>query len=81
MNISSLKSPKSLFSKNLHAFFDVFLGMKYENTLFVDETLYKSLFNLPFNAIFLETFYRSQANGDYLFKTIFLYLEALHFGM
>jgi len=55
--------------------------MKYENTLFVDETLYKSLFNLPFNAIFLETFYKSQANGDYLFKTIFLYLEALHFGM
>jgi hypothetical protein len=45
--------------------------MNYENTLFIDDTPYKSLYNLPFNAIFLKTFYGSQIDGDYLLKTVF----------
>jgi hypothetical protein len=40
----------------------------------------KSLFNPPFNAIFLEMFYGSQANGDCFFGIVILYLEALHFS-
>ncbi len=68
--------------KNQMTFFGVFPSTKYENTLLVNDMPYKSLFNLPFNAIFLETFYKSQVDGDYLLKTVFLYLEALHsFGM
>jgi hypothetical protein len=57
MSISSLKSPKSLFSINLNAFFNVFPNTNYENTLLVDDMPYKSSFNPPFNAIFLKAFY------------------------
>ncbi len=71
---------KHVLHKNMNTFFGVFLGTNYENTLLIDDMLYKSLFNPPFNAIFLEMFYGSQANGDYLFGTIFPYLEALHFS-
>jgi hypothetical protein len=65
------KEPKKhVFHKNLDAFFGVFPNMNYENALFIDDTPYKSLFNLPLNAIFLKTFYGSQIDGDYLLKTI-----------
>jgi hypothetical protein len=60
------------------AFFCVFPNINYENTLLVDDMLYKSLFNLPVSAIFLEMFYKSRTNGDYLFGTVLPYLEALH---
>ncbi len=46
------KPKKHVFHKNLNAFFGVVLNMNYENALFIDDTPYKSLFNLPFNAIF-----------------------------
>jgi hypothetical protein len=75
------KPEKLVFHNDLHAFFNVFPGTNYENTLLVDGTPYKSLFNPPFNGIFLEIVYKSQAYGDYLFRTIFLYLEALHSKM
>jgi hypothetical protein len=67
-----------VFHRNLKAFFSVFLGTNYENTLFVDDTPYESLFNPPFNAIFLETFYRPQVNNNSLFETVLPCLEALH---
>jgi len=78
-----LKKPKKpILHKNLNTFFTIFLGTNYENTLLVDDMPYKSLFSPPFNAIFLERFYGSKVDGDYLFETIFLYLEALYsFGM
>jgi hypothetical protein len=44
--------------------------MNYENTSLVDDTPYNSLFNPPFNAIFLEMFYGSLTYGDYLLGTI-----------
>jgi hypothetical protein len=53
------KPKKHVFHKNLKGFFDVFFGMNYENTLLVDDMLYKSLFNPPFNAIFKKTLYGS----------------------
>jgi hypothetical protein len=37
------KHEKHVLHKNLNAFFDVFLGMNYENTLFIDDMSYKSL--------------------------------------
>jgi hypothetical protein len=66
-----------VFHKNLEAFFNVFFGINYENTLFIDDTLGKSLFNPPFNAIFLETFYRPQTDNNSLLETVLPYLEAL----
>jgi hypothetical protein len=74
------KLEKLILHKNLNTFFGIFLSTNYENTLLVDDTLYKRLFNPPFNAIFLETFYGSQADGDYLFGTVLPYLEASHFS-
>jgi hypothetical protein len=72
------KPKKPILHKILNTFFNVFLGMNYENTLLIGDMPYKSLFSPPFNAIFLERFYGSQANGDYLLEIIFPYLEALH---
>jgi hypothetical protein len=42
--------------------------------------LHNNMFNLPFNAIFFDTLYGSHNNNNYLFKTILLYLESLHFS-
>ncbi len=47
---------KPIFHKNFLNFFVQFPGMTFENTLLVDDMLHKSLFNLPFNAIFLKHF-------------------------
>jgi hypothetical protein len=72
------KPQKLILHKNPNTFFDVFLGTNYENTLLVDDTPYKNLFNPPFNAIFLEMFYESLIDNDYLFGIVFPYLEASH---
>jgi hypothetical protein len=64
--------------KNQMACFWVFPNTNYESILLVNDMPYKSLFNPLFNAIFLETFYKFQANIDYLFKIVLPYLEALH---
>jgi hypothetical protein len=49
-----------------------------ENTLLVDNTMYKSLFNGPFNAIFVKTFDSYvRDNNNYLLGAILSYLEAL----
>jgi hypothetical protein len=70
---------KLVFHKNLYSFFDIFPSTNYENTLFVNDTPYKSLFNPPFIAIFLETFYEPQINNDYLLKIVLLLLGSLVF--
>jgi len=79
-HFSPKKLEKHVLHKNLNTVFGVFFGTNYANTLLVNDTPYKSLFNPPLNAIFLETFYWSQADGDYLFGIVFPYLEALHFS-
>lgn len=68
---SSPRSPRSLFCIKTQMHFCVFPGTNYENALLVDDMPYKSLCNPPSSAIFLQTFYRSQENGNYLFETIF----------
>jgi len=76
------KPDKPIFHKNLFNFFVQFLGTMFENTLVIDDTLHKSLFNLPFSAIFFGMFYESRNDVNYLFQTIIPYLESLHsFGM
>jgi chromatin segregation and condensation protein Rec8/ScpA/Scc1 (kleisin family) len=46
------------------------------NTLFVDDTLYESMFNKPYNAIFLD-FDDLCGLDHYLLGIIILYLESL----
>ncbi len=48
-----------------------------ENTLLVDDTPHKSMFNTPCSVIFFKTFYGSHIDSNYLFRTVFPYLESL----
>jgi len=49
------------------------------NTLFVDYKPYKSMFNRPYSAIFLESLDNLHREDHYLLGTIILYVESLHF--
>ncbi len=78
----SEKSNKLVFHKNLKDFFCLFPSRTFENTLLVDDTLQKNMFNPPCNAIFFETFYRSPIENNFLFGIVFPYLELSHsFGI
>jgi hypothetical protein len=48
------------------------------NTLFVDDTPYKSMFNGLYSAIILESFHDHHGEDQYLLGIVFLYLENLH---
>jgi hypothetical protein len=48
------------------------------NTLLIDDTLYKSLFNESFSAIFLESFDGVYGDDHYLLGIVLPYLESLH---
>ncbi len=72
------KLDKVVFHKNLKDFFHLFYGTPFENTLLIDNTFHKSMFNPPCSAIFFETFYKSPTDGNYLLNTILPYLESLH---
>jgi hypothetical protein len=67
-----------VFHKNFFEFFVQFLGTTFENSLLIDDKPHKSLINLPFSAIFFETFYKLHNDVNYLFQTFFPYLESLH---
>jgi hypothetical protein len=69
---------KPIFHKNLKDFFHHFPSMTFENTLLVDDTFHKSMFNPPYNAIFFKTFYGFSTNGNYFLDIILPYLESLH---
>jgi hypothetical protein len=45
--------------------------------MLVDDTPYKSLFNEPFNAIFVETFQGFDIDSNYMLADLFPYLEVL----
>ncbi len=76
------KPNKHVLHKNLDNFFHMFPGTNYGNTLLIDDMPHKSMFNPPFSAIFLHTFYSSRTNNNYLLKIVLSYLESLHsFGM
>jgi hypothetical protein len=64
---------KPVFHKNLGAF-KKYSDVCVENTLLVDNTMYKSLFKGPFNAIFVKTFDSSvRDNNNYLLGAIILW--------
>jgi hypothetical protein len=77
-NFLSSNHEKPIFHKNLGVFFSKYLDAHLGNTLLVDNILYKSLFNGPYNVIFLETFNNSIGdNNNYLLGDVLPYLEAL----
>jgi len=51
------KRNKSIFHKNLDIFFSTYPYTHLGNTLLVDDMPYKSMFNVPYNPIFLELFH------------------------
>jgi hypothetical protein len=71
---------KPIFHKNLNIFVFKYHDAYIDNTLLIVNTLYKILLNTPFNAIFMETFERSQRDDNYLVQTFLPYLEALQFS-
>jgi len=50
------------------------------NTLLVDNTLYKTYLNLPFNAIFIKSYEDMPKEDNYLMKTLLPYLEFFHYS-
>jgi hypothetical protein len=72
------KLDKLIFHKNVENFFHLFPGTSFENTLLVDDTPPKGMFNPCFNVIFFDTFCGSNTNSNYLFGMVFPYLESLY---
>jgi hypothetical protein len=50
------KRDKSIFHKDLDILFSTYFYTHVGNTLLIDDMPYKSMFNGPYNAIFLESF-------------------------
>lgn len=70
---------KPIFHKNLYVFFLRFLDVHARNTLLIDDTPYKSLFNYSRNVIFFESFEGSHCNhGNFLLSIVLPYLVSLH---
>jgi len=70
-----LKKPN--FHKNLNVFFLKFPNTHTRNTLLVDDTPYRSIFN-DCVVLFLKSFEGAHSDGDYLLSTILPYLVSLH---
>jgi hypothetical protein len=67
-----------MFFTRIWIFFSKYLDACARNTLFVDNTPYKSLFIGPFNVIFVKTFENFvRDNNNYLLGALLLYLEDL----
>lgn len=67
-----------MFFINLKDFFCLFPNMPFENTLLVDDTSHKNMFNPPCSAIFFKTFYKFHIDNNYLIYIILSYLKSLH---
>jgi hypothetical protein len=48
--------------------------------LLADDTRYKSLFNGPFNVIYVETFEKFGKDDNYLLGNVLPHMETLHFS-
>ncbi len=60
-----------IFHKNINVFFLKFPNTHIGNTLFIDDTPYKYIFNDSCNAIFLELFKGACSDRDYLLSTMY----------
>jgi len=71
------KPDKPNFYKNLNIFFSKYPYSHVGNTLFINDTPFKIMFNGLDSAIFLEFFYDPHGHDFYLLGT-FPYLDSLH---
>jgi len=74
----SNRPDKPIFHKSLDVLFFAYLYTHTRNTLLVDNTPYKNMFNGPYNAIFLDSFDGYCGEDHYLLGFVFPYLENLH---
>jgi hypothetical protein len=72
------KLDKPIFHKNLDTLFSIYPYTHVGNTLLIDNTPYKNMFNGPYNAIFLDSFDNRCGEDHYLLGFILPYLENLH---
>ncbi len=56
---------KLIFHKNLNCLFSKHFDTHVGNTLLLDDTFYKSMFNGPFSASFVESFDNYNKGGNY----------------
>jgi hypothetical protein len=71
------KLDKPIFHKSLDVLFSAYPYTHARNTLLVDNTPYKNMFNGPYNAIFLDSFDGHCEKDHYLLGSVFPYLENL----
>jgi hypothetical protein len=76
--VDRLTHNELVYHKNLYEFFVRYPNTHLGNTLLVDDAPYRTYLNLPFNAIFIESYEYTPKEDNYLMKTIFPYLEFLH---
>jgi hypothetical protein len=69
---------KSFLHKNFDVFFLKFPDTHVGNTLLIDDTPYKFIFNDSCSVIFLELFECEHSDGDYLLSTVLPYLVLFH---
>jgi hypothetical protein len=72
------KSNKLIFHKNLDIFVSTFPYIHIGNTLLIDDTPYKSIFNSSYSAIFLESFDGIHGEDQNLLGFVLPYLENFH---
>ncbi len=66
---------KLIYRKNLFYFFPQYTNTHLGNTLLVDDTPCKTCLNLPFNAIFVESYEYVPKEDNYLMKILFPYFK------
>ncbi len=71
------KPDKPIFHKNLDIFFSTYPYTHPGNTLFVNNTPHKNMFNGPYSAIFLDSFDDRCGEDQYLSGSVIFYLENL----
>ncbi len=79
-HIDHFTHDKLIYHNNLFDFFPRYLNTHLGNTLLVDDTFYKTYLNLPFNAIFVESFEYVPKEDNYLMKILLPYLEFFHYS-
>jgi hypothetical protein len=77
--INHLIYDKLIYHMNLSNFFPGYFNIHLGNTLLVDNMPYKTCFNLPFNAIFVESYAYVSKEQNYLMKILLPYLNFFHY--
>ncbi len=77
-HVLSFNLDKHVFHNNHNFFFIKYFYIYVGNTLLIDDTPYKSMFNGPYTAIFEKSFDGYGRDDNYLLHIILPYLEYLH---